>query len=151
MARFLRDTETVNGRSISVIGDPVKFADVGIPFTPDAPGTGTPYTDAVDGHSRRRFPGGPASNVRAHNRSGVRSTDLAGTNAEPGRPFYIERVLSAPGETPRRVQTWTFGYVGRWRDLKSKILTDLAPAVGYRLRNASGTSISLEDAPAPIP
>lgn len=147
MARFRRQTETVNGRQLIVIGDPVKFADCGIDFTPDAVVQGTPYTETVSGFTRRRFPGGPAASVSGHSRSGTRGGDLAGTNAEAGRPFYIEEVRSAPGVTPREVKTWVFAYVGRWRDLKTKIIADLAPSPNRTLRNASGSSKSLATGP----
>lgn len=130
-----------------MIGDPAKFSEIGLPFTPTAPGSGVPYEDNVKGHSRRRFPGGPTASVKGHQRFGTRGGDLPGSNAEPGRPFYIEDLLSAPGEDPRRVKTHVFAYEGRWRDLKTKIIRDLSPRANSVLRNASGSKISLAPAP----
>jgi hypothetical protein len=140
-----RSTETVNSRELTVIGDPAKFAALGIDFTEDSAQEAELVTQSVKSHPRRRYPGGPTTSVAGHTRQKSVGGEKEGTNALPGKPFYIE-VTTGSGVT-KKVTATRFSYIGRWTDLKTKILMDLAPSPNIRLRNASGKSIPLAVAP----
>jgi hypothetical protein len=140
-----RSTETVNGRQLTVIGDPAKFSAIGIDFTEDTALEPELVTVTRKAHTRRSYPGGPAIGVSANTANRSVGGEKAGTTTLAGKPFYIE---TTTGEgVLKEVDVVRFSYIGRWTDLKTKILLDLAPSPNIRLRNASGTSIPLSVAP----
>jgi hypothetical protein len=139
-------TETVNGRPLVLWGDPLKFDAIGLAFVPDPEEAGSTITSSVVGHRRKMYPGDEGFAVEGHDRVEVYTPDKAGTNALPGKPFYIE-VTTGSGEASVTKVT-RFSYQGRWGDLKEKCMGDLAPSPNIVVRNASGSSKVLVE-PAP--
>lgn len=131
-------TETVNGRPLVLWGDPDKFSDVGLDFVPDEAEAGRTITSSVDGHTRKMYPGDAGFGVEGHERVEIYTPDKAGSNVLPGKPFYIE-VTQGTGELAITKVT-RFSYIGRWGDLKTKCMGDLAPSPNIVVRNASGSS-----------
>lgn len=131
-------TETVNGRTLVIYGEEAKATAIGFDFVPDADAAPVQLNTNINGHQRRLYKGDPGFSVASHPRSELFSKDKPGTSALPGKPFYLEVTTgTAPNEV---VDVTRFSYVGRWSDLKSKMLLDLAPAPNVVLRNASGSS-----------
>jgi hypothetical protein len=135
---YTSSTETVNGRTLVIFGDEARATAIGFDFTPDAEDAPVALTASVRGHQRRLYKGDPGFSVAGHTRSELFSKDKAGTAALPGKPFFIEVTTGTPPNTVTKVTR--FSYQGRWSDLKSKMLLDLAPAPNTVLRNASGSS-----------
>jgi hypothetical protein len=138
-------TETVNGRQLILYGDPSKFSDVGLAFVPDAAQAGATLTQSVSGYSRKMYPGDGGISVSGHNRTEDFTPDKNGSTVLPGKPFYIE-VTQGSGVT-RTTKVTRFSYIGRWCDLKTKVIGDLAPANNVVVRNASGSSYDLANVP----
>jgi hypothetical protein len=138
MAIIKKSTETVNGRTLTLWGDPAKFAAVGLDFVPDPEEAGRTINSSVGGHTRKMYPGDPGFSVSGHSRSEIFTPDKQGSTVLPGKPFYIE-VTTGTGVT-KEITVTRFSYEGRWGDLKSKCMGDLAPAPNIVVRNASGSS-----------
>jgi hypothetical protein len=147
MAVIKKATETVNGRTLILFGDPAKFAEVGLDFVPDAEEAETTVTSSVSSHTRKMYPGDPGITVAGHQRVEIKSADKEGSTTLPGKPFYIEDTQGS-GVT-KKVTVTRYSYIGRWGDLKTKCLGDLAPAPNLVLRNASGSSKVLVEPAGP--
>jgi hypothetical protein len=87
-------------------------------------------TVSVEGHGRRRYPGGPVASVNGHSRERIRQQGIGGTNATPGKPFWIE-TLTAPGS--RTVtDSLQFTTTGTMRQVLDLCLDNLAENQQFR-------------------
>lgn len=91
-------------------------------------------TVAVSGFSRRRYPGGPTSTVAAHSREQLDKVGDGGTNATPGRPFWIETLEAAGDKTV--VATRQYTTTGSMRQVAELCLPNLSDT--EQLRTTGG-------------
>jgi hypothetical protein len=91
-------------------------------------------TVSVGGFSRRRYPGGPTSSVQGHERLQLDKQGDGGTNATPGREFWIETLI-APG-SKKVIATKQFTTTGSMRDVLLLALPNLAD--NEQLRTTGG-------------
>lgn len=83
--------------------------------TADASTPPTTFVQSVDGHTRRRYSGGPATGVAGHTRSRTKGGE--GVKAVlPGNSAWLERDPLQPGDS-KRVEQIT--YVGTFAQLKA--------------------------------
>jgi hypothetical protein len=91
-------------------------------------------TVSVRGHGRRRYPGGPVQSVTGHSRERIKQQGAGGSNATPGKPFWIE-TLQAPGSRKvTRVRQFTT--TGTMRQVAALCLDRLAE--NEQLRTTGG-------------
>lgn len=83
--------------------------------TADASVAPTTFQQAVDGHNRRRYSGGPVAGVQGHLRDRTKGGEGAKTTL-PGNNAWLERPPTAPGNS-KRVEQIT--YVGTFAQLKA--------------------------------
>lgn len=106
-------TVTVGGAPLVLYLKPSELAPLIGTQTPDASGTPVTTSQAVSQHPRRRYIGGPTSQVSGHSRSRVNGDRLPGPTL-PGNNAYLERMIGTPPK--RKVETIT--YVGTFQQLK---------------------------------
>jgi hypothetical protein len=99
-------------------------------------GTVSPVTSSVAGHSRRRFPGGPATGVDPHSRTGLPPAP-GGSAAKPGEKFWCERTTGTGANRVTRARQFT--YQGSWSDLRA-FAEEAQTGLPFTLRNNSGRS-----------
>jgi hypothetical protein len=108
--------------------------------TADASVAPTTVVQSVNGHSRRRYSGGPTSGVSAH----LRERDKGGEGRKatlPGNNAWLERPPTVPGES-KRVEQITF--VGTFAQLKSFCRAEAA--TDFVLRSPWGEPFPIEAA-----
>lgn len=101
---------------------------------------------SVKAYSRRQYPGDPTTVPR---RSGTRRRAIAGDFkrvALPGRPFWCEDVITAPGVTPKRIVKYQFTLQGSFTALR--VLAPSWAVAGFTLRSPSGRAWDIAVVPA---
>lgn len=91
-------------------------------------------TVGVSSHTRRRYPGGPTSTVAGHDRTQLDKQGDGGTNATPGREFWIETLDEAGSKTV--VATRQFTTTGSMRQVAELCLPNLSAT--EQLRTTGG-------------
>jgi hypothetical protein len=132
-------TATVGGEPLVLYLKPDELAPLLGTLTPDASGSPVTTTQAVGTHSRKRYIGGPTSQVSGHSRSRVSGDRLAPLTL-PGNNAYLERMVGTPPK--RKVETITF--VGSFAQLKD-FCKDKA-VVPFILRSPWGEPFQIAEA-----
>lgn len=108
--------------------------------TPDAAEDGTEVTQSVTGHSRRRYPGGPAISVDGHDRERIVG-GYAAKQTLPGKNAWFERTTGTGASAVRTVRQFTF--VGTTKQLRDYVE---ANAVGtFTLRTPDGEPVPMAE------
>lgn len=129
-------TVTVGGDPLVLYLKPSELAPLIGTQTPDASGTPVTTTQAVSQHSRRKYIGGPTSQVAGHNRTRVNGDRLPGPTL-PGNNAYLERMVG----TPAKLKVETITYVGSFNQLKT-YCKDQA-VVAFTLRSPWGEPFAI--------
>jgi len=109
-------------------------------LTADASEAPTEYDQSVDGHTRRRYSGGPTFGVEGHIRKRTKGGE--GRKATlPGNNAWLERPPLVEGES-KRVEQIT--YVGTFRQLKSWVRANAE--TDFVLRSPWGEPFPMEAA-----
>ena len=103
----------------------------------DAGGTMVPVTQAVGGHTRRRYIGGPNIGVAAHNRNRTKG-DYENGHTLPGNNAWFEKPSLVAGK--KDVEQIT--YVGSFRALKAWAKT--VAELDFTLRSPWGEPFLIE-------
>lgn len=104
--------------------------------TPDAASDGTEVTQTVTSHARRRYPGGPTSQVDGHSRDRIVG-GYAAKQTLPGKNAWLERTVGSGASAVRTVRQITF--VGTTKQLRDYVE---ANAVGdFILRTPDGEPV----------
>lgn len=121
--------------TVTVLGEPlvlyIKIPEVAPMIgtqTADASVAPTTFQQAVDGHNRRRYSGGPTTGVQGHLRDRTKGGEGAKTTL-PGNNAWLERPPLSAGQS-KRVEQIT--YVGTFAQLKQFCRDEAASAFVLR-------------------
>lgn len=127
-------TVTAAGRTFKIWGVTEDLEEFFPTITADAEEAGATATSSVSAHSYRRYPGGPLISRQSHPRTRLTDNGRAGSNATPGRNFYVERIEGLPPFTTKRVKQFT--HTGPFFALKAYATAQAA--IDMTLRSSGG-------------
>lgn len=131
-----KSTHTVSSKKLVLYVKPSEVSGFIGTITPDPPTLMLTSSEAVKGHSRRRYVGGPAVGVEAHDRTRTSGDKKAGLTL-PGNNAWLERAGVLPGS--RIVEQITF--VGSFASLKA--FCKESAAVAFTLRSPWGEPFTI--------
>jgi hypothetical protein len=130
-------TETIAGGELVVYLKPSELAPLLGTLVPDDSGSPVTATENVPAHGRRRYIGGPTSQVTGHSRTRVTGDRLPGPTL-PGNNAYIEFKTGSPPK--KKVETIT--YVGTFAQLKAWVKGKAV--IDFVLRSPWGEPFKIE-------
>jgi hypothetical protein len=136
-------TVTAGGRTFKIYGNTNELTEFFDGIEADAESPSTTSTATVSAHSYRRYPGGPLISRASHPRTRLVNSGKAGSNATPGRSFYIERLTGIPPFAKKEVKSFTT--TGPFFALKAYATANAAG--DFTLRSSGGRSHEIDTTP----
>lgn len=136
-------TVTAAGRTFQIYGETGELDEFFDGIESDAEAPATTATASVSAHSYRRYPGGPLISRASHPRTRLVFNGKAGSNATPGRRFFIERNVGIPPFVTKEVRSFTT--TGPFFALKAYAIANAAG--DFTIRSSGGRSHEIDTTP----